>query len=757
MSDAQYIIDIAANMPEGTATIADLDEIAAKLNGAGRRSDEYQAAIKRLTSDLDAAKAASASAAAALASGNEQYQILERDALRAAKAVERSVDQGPMLAAGAARAASAAQDYADVLRRLGAENVTEAEAEHMRKLEIAAERAAKAVDKSAAQQPRLAAEAVRADAALKAYTADLGKLEQASAEASGAQDKVAKSLANVNKIGAHADSRAQLLNQKYEKLAAVVGRVPGPLGLAASQLVNSAKGAHGLTLAFSGAQVALLLGAAAAVIATTALIALSVAFVSSTVGAADTARTAGLAREAFAALSEETAAGVAAFDEVSAATGLVDKDLVALTKQLKAAEVSAADMPEALRAAALAERALGAGGAGEFIERLRAGELAVAGFAEEAKDKFGGIVAKQLRGLDAQAARASALWGKLFDGINIDPFLDAFGVLVGMLDKANPLAQTFGLAITGAIEMIGPMVLSAAYAVEAFALDFAIAAVKVYLFWKKYGDEITAVLTGIGVALLALGVYYAVTNAAAVVALASTAAGWVAAGVAAAAAWVAMLLPAIAVIAAVAAVGYAIGQLIYYWDDVVEGVKLIASDLYQVGVDLMLGLVNGISSTVTAVIDAVKNAVGSAIDAAKSVLGIASPSKVFAEIGTNTVVGFTGAVDSGAAVAQDSLAALVDPTAAFALANGPAGGEGDAPGSLAAIESASAPAVVVSSPAPAAGASSRGASKAFDFAGATFNFTGVKDAESARDMFAEMFTRLLEDDADSLGGAEVPA
>ena len=51
---------------------------------------------------------------------------------------------------------------------------------------------------------------------------------------------------------------------------------------------------------------------------------------------------------------------------------------------------------------------------------------------------------------------------------------------------------------------------------------------------------------------------------------------------------------------------------------------------------------------------------------------------------------------------------------------------------------------------------SGGGRASIDLAGAKFNFYGVSGAEGARDMFAEMFTRLLEGDADSLAGAEVP-
>jgi hypothetical protein len=228
--------------------------------------------------------------------------------------------------------------------------------------------------------------------------------------------------------------------------------------------------------------------AAAGTLAVVAVVALTAALVAGYVAAtryavatADAARSAGLAREAFAVLSPETSAGVDAFDEVSAATGLTDDRLVALTKSLRAAKVSAAQMPKALMAAANAEAALGSGGADEFIGKIREATLTVDDFARTSEAKFGGIVQAQLRGLDAQGARFNRAWSKLFDGLEIEPVLDALGVLVGMFEKGNPLAEAFGGALRGAFEPVSEHALSAAYAVEAFALGFAIQLTKMYL------------------------------------------------------------------------------------------------------------------------------------------------------------------------------------------------------------------------------------------------------------------------------------
>jgi hypothetical protein len=352
------------------------------------------------------------------------------------------------------------------------------------------------------------------------------------------------------------------------------------------------------------------------------------------------------------------------------------------------------------------------------------------------------VVASKLRGLDAQGKRFSKLWAGLFSGINLDPVLDAVDTLVGMFDKGNPLAQAFAFGIEKAFGVVADNAVDTAYAIEAFALSVAISAVKAYLFFKQNGEKIENALLALGVALGVAAVGWALFNAGIIAGWVSAAATAVASAATIAAAWVVAALPALAVIAAIAAVGVAIYMLITYWDEVVEGIKLIWSDLtswfgglvtemVDVGRNLLMGLVEGVTGAVGAVVSAVTGAVGSAIDAAKDVLGIASPSKVFAEIGTQTAAGYTQGVEAGTPEAQGSLAAMASPTDAGATA----------------------PAAAAQSGSDAGSSVGRGAS--FDFQGATFVFHGVADAETASDRFAEMLTTLLEGDADSLAGAAV--
>lgn len=62
--------------------------------------------------------------------------------------------------------------------------------------------------------------------------------------------------------------------------------------------------------------------------------------------------------------------------------------------------------------------------------------------------------------------------------------------------------------------------------------------------------------------------------------------------------------------------------------------------LYNLGRDMMLGMIHGVEAMAGALIGAAKRVVGGAINAAKSLLGIGSPSRLFFGFGGNTMQGF---------------------------------------------------------------------------------------------------------------------
>lgn len=87
------------------------------------------------------------------------------------------------------------------------------------------------------------------------------------------------------------------------------------------------------------------------------------------------------------------------------------------------------------------------------------------------------------------------------------------------------------------------------------------------------------------------------------------------------------------------------------------------------------GLVGGISAGASQIIAAVANLAKSALGAFKSILGIASPSKVMAKMGGHFTAGAAEGIDAGANKVEDSAASLGD-AAKGGAAKGMSGGKG---------------------------------------------------------------------------------
>jgi hypothetical protein len=115
------------------------------------------------------------------------------------------------------------------------------------------------------------------------------------------------------------------------------------------------------------------------------------------------------------------------------------------------------------------------------------------------------------------------------------------------------------------------------------------------------------------------------------------------------------------------------------WASVTEFFRSIS--LVEIGKNLVLGLANGVKDAAMAVVRAITGVVTGGIDAAKRLLGIASPSKVFAEIGHYTGEGMAVGVDRSAKGVQTSLESMVTPPDAVA-ATAPTGAAGGTIGNI---------------------------------------------------------------------------
>ena len=90
------------------------------------------------------------------------------------------------------------------------------------------------------------------------------------------------------------------------------------------------------------------------------------------------------------------------------------------------------------------------------------------------------------------------------------------------------------------------------------------------------------------------------------------------------------------------------------------------SMLLDVGGQIIQGLINGITGAIGGAINAVGNAIGSVIDGAKSMLGIASPSKVFKQIGDFTMQGLEEGIEKSADAPIKAMQDAIDSVSASA-------------------------------------------------------------------------------------------
>lgn len=97
---------------------------------------------------------------------------------------------------------------------------------------------------------------------------------------------------------------------------------------------------------------------------------------------------------------------------------------------------------------------------------------------------------------------------------------------------------------------------------------------------------------------------------------------------------------------------------------VVNGIKNFASQLVSAGKNLILGLANGIKEGIANAVAAAREAGRSVIAAAKAILGIHSPSTVFAEIGENITLGLANGITEDTKPVSDAIDSVAAMTTA---------------------------------------------------------------------------------------------
>ena len=738
MADSEYIIEIASQLSGVDAASAELDALAAKLDGSGAKSAAFDDAIKMLTRDLDAAKAATAAANAALSDGRTEYAQLERAAINAANAAERAAERRQekerlladaqekhaakakqLAEAQSAQEAVAAQlaeaqreasealaglsratspdDLIEYEQALGAAEKriaalsaqSDAAARRVSALSAATDAAARRVKAAGAAVERIGdarAAADQAAAAVKNYAAGLDKLEREAAQAAAAQAGLERKLKNTGALQQRVADSLGGATSRLSALRGALGDIGGPLGDLGARVLSPAQAFAELTEKFGQSTAVMTVAGVGAVAALAALLAAVVAVSAAMLAgvgalaayglaAANTARNLALTREAAERLTPALR-GVP-WAEIADATGVADDRLRALSKSLLDAGVSAAELSATLRAAAIAEAALGQGGADALVADLAAGKVSAEEFAEAINTKLGDVAARRLLSLEAQGARFQRNVQAWFPPSFAEPALQGLSILVGLFDQNTAAGRAMRDAVSGVLDPIIGQAANAAYAVEAFVLGFLIGATKIYIAAKPAVSAIADLL----------GIDGSDWELDSVLDAAASAGEWLAINIGEAAVGLAVIVAVVAAgvvafydfSASVYATGEAIGMLageaaiagLDFAESIagavasaVGAVTGAVASFVTAGADMVAGLVKGILSGGASVINAAKQIAQSAVNAAKSVLGIASPSKVFAAIGDNTGAGFVQGVAAQEDAAHDAIRTLTDPKAA---------------------------------------------------------------------------------------------
>lgn len=484
---------------------------------------------------------------------------------------------------------------------------------------VAAQKAADKLALLEARQSEAAAKAASAKAKIEGEAAALDKLK-------GAAARAAEDVSKIGKAQKAASDNAKALSAAVEKskptgnlgkIGNELANFGGPLGAMAQKAFGAADAMGDLTEAMGSAgpyaavAVAIVAIATAAATLTAAAIAGVAAITQWAVGLADVARTQRL-----------IAAGVAG--SVQGGEDL-DRTIKNLTSRIPQTRDELLQLAAPLVKAGLAGR--------ELADALE--EAAV----KAATAKFGPDFKKQMLSLPVQTERLKANFATLFSGLRIEKLLEGFKKLVDLFDETSVTGRAIKVVFESLFQpIIDGVVAFIPKMVSAF-IQFEILVLKAMIAIKPFGSQIKEVATAFGIL--------------AVIVTAMTV-GFVA-GIIAPFAIIAAL--AVALIIAIREVA---ATFVNFFTE------LSNMSLADIGTSLIQGLINGITGGATAVINALTGVVQGGINAAKAALGIASPSKVFAEIGGFTAEGMAGGVDEGSGAVQSSMEDMVAPPAAAA-------------------------------------------------------------------------------------------
>lgn len=641
----EFVVDIATKLRGADSLDAALSGIGDRLLSVGSSAAQLDEVLKRTSSAVEEAAAASKASADALAAGDASYKATEASADRAAKAVEAA---GARIIAQRAKLEKAitSGDEKGFWKAVGGLEKLEGEL-------------ATATAKSDGFASALKSEGAALDAARQKAEADANahkhlaaaqmNVAQASKTAAVAEGKAAAAHAKAAEAAAHTARGTRDIGQ----LGGALRQLPGPLGSVGGGLLDMAENGQNLGKALGPMGGMLAMVAVGVFALGAALVKAAIDAIKFAITMADAARSVNVANEAL-EVGRANLVGISStIEDVHHSTRVARDTLHGFAKQLNTAGIKAEDMADALKAMALAEAAGHGDDIGKMVEDLKAGKTTAAQLAAEMDKVYGPIVQKKALSLDAITERFHENLQGLFSGLRMEKFLEMLQGAADLFDKNT----ASGRAMKWVLETIfQPMIDGAAEAwprVERVFIQFLIAIIKLHNALKPMRDAINKAFGGKEgdnpfFSMLRAGAATVDTIKEALSGVGSAASA---------------LLGIIAMPFSLLGVGANEGMS-----------ALKAIDLTSIGSSMMSGLAAGITGGSSGVVAAMSKSVADAVKTAKDQLAIKSPSKVFAEIGGYTAEGFSEGIEDGSDATTSAMEEMVSPPEASAGGAGATGG-----------------------------------------------------------------------------------
>jgi hypothetical protein len=343
-----------------------------------------------------------------------------------------------------------------------------------------------------------------------------------------------------------------------------------------------------------------------------------------------------------------------AIDEVAAKTAISRDRVAQYAEQLHMAGARGANFNKALEGTAIVASAAGEAHAGMFAQWAAGTSLmggSVDRLTKRVKDRYGGIVQKQMKDLNVVAMKNKESMDTLFTGAKIERFLDMWQQLNDLIAASTNAGRGLRLALGPVFQ---PFIDGGTFALKALKRFFqgiiigvlvvSIVFMKLRNLWRSVFPPDQSKQIGKGFdAFVYIGLAAFAVLSVAVIALT------VLMGVLAIAT-LAVATPFIIALVIVGALIYAViklGMFVAKW--------FKDTDFATMGANVFLGFIDGVKSVWTAVTGVFSDLGKALIKAFKQALDMHSPSKVFEALGENIPAGLTLGIEAGTPGAVDAV------------------------------------------------------------------------------------------------------